>query len=208
MSPVARLRVPPGRGGRLSLQHRLTVARRGADLLDRKLRILHTEAHRLAQAAERTGAAWTDAAGEADTWLLRAVLVGGERAVRLATGPAEADVVVSWARTMGVRYPAAATCTLPAGPPSGVPTAGAAVLAARRAHVRAVEAAVRHAAAEAALRLVTAEEAATRRRLRALSHRWIPLLTDALAAAQLLLDEQEREDDIRLRWAHGGGHGA
>ncbi|MGZ4472786.1 MAG: V-type ATP synthase subunit D [Nocardioidaceae bacterium] len=204
---MARLRVPPGRGGRLSLQHRLTVARRGADLLDRKLRILHAEAHRLAQVAERTGAAWTAAAGEADTWLLRAVLVGGERAIRLATGPDAADVVVSWAQTMGVRYPSEASCTVPAGPPSGVPTTGAAVQAARRAHVRAVEAAVRHAAADAALRVVTAEEAATRRRLRALNHRWIPLLTDALAAAQLLLDEQEREDDIRLRWAHGD-HGA
>ena len=39
--------VPPGRAGRLWLQRRLQVARRGADLLDRKLRLLADELGRL-----------------------------------------------------------------------------------------------------------------------------------------------------------------
>jgi vacuolar-type H+-ATPase subunit D/Vma8 len=65
-----------------------------------------------------------------------------------------------------------------------------------------LEAAVQHAVAEAAARVLAAEESATRRRLRAVTERWIPLLTSALAEARQVLEQQEREDDIRLRWAH------
>ena len=197
-------RVPPGRGGRLWLQHRLAVAASGANLLDQKLRILHGEAHRLALVAERTGATWEKAVREADTWLVRTVLLGGERAVRLATGGDEADVGISWAATMGVRYPVGATCSVPVRPPSAVPPTSAALVAARGAAQRAVDAAVQHAVAEAAARILAAEESATRRRLRAINDRWIPKMATALAEAQQVLEQQEREDDIRLRWAHAG----
>jgi V/A-type H+-transporting ATPase subunit D len=197
-------RVPPGRGGRLWLQHRLAVAASGADLLDQKLRILHAEAHRLARVAERTGTAWEEAVREADDWLLRSVLLGGERAVRLATGGDDAEVEIAWAQTMGVRYPVEATYSSPVATAGEVPPTSAAVAAASRACQRAVDAAVRHAVAQAAARVLAAEEAATRRRLRAINERWIPLLTSALTQAQQVLEQQEREDDIRLRWAHAG----
>jgi V/A-type H+/Na+-transporting ATPase subunit D len=195
-------RVPPGRGGRLWLQHRLTVAATGASLLDQKLRILHAEARRLALAAGRTATTWEETIREADTWLLRAALLGGERAVRLAEVGGEADVSISWALTMGVRYPMEATCRVPAPPPDAVPPTSAAVVAARRACEAALDAAVQHAVAEAAARVLAAEESATRRRLRAINERWIPLLTTALTEARQVLEQQEREDDIRLRWAH------
>jgi V/A-type H+/Na+-transporting ATPase subunit D len=197
-------RVPPGRGGRLWLQHRLAVATNGANLLDQKLRILHAETHRLELVARQTATAWEEAVREADTWLLRTVLLGGERALRLATRGDEADVSISWAQTMGVRYPREATCRVPVPPPGAVPPTSAAVVSARRACERALDAAVQHAAAETAARILAAEESATRRRLRAINERWIPLLTSALAEARQVLEQQEREDDIRLRWAHAG----
>jgi V/A-type H+-transporting ATPase subunit D len=197
-------RVPPGRGGRLWLRHRLAVAVSGANLLDQKVRILHAEAHRLALVAERTGTAWQEAVREADAWILRASILGGERALRLATQGDEADVTIAWAQTMGVRYPLEATCVVPVPPAGAVPATSAALVAARRAGRRAVEAAAQHAVAEAAARLLAAEESATRRRLRAINERWIPMLTGALAEAEQALEQQEREDDIRLRWAHAG----
>ena len=42
------LHMPPGRAGRLWLQHRLSTAQHGADLLDHKLGILRTEREQLA----------------------------------------------------------------------------------------------------------------------------------------------------------------
>ncbi len=194
---MARLgRVPPGRAGRLWLQHRLAVAERGAELLDQKLRILRDEAQRLTLLTEVTGAAWTAASDEAALWLVRAALLGGERAVRPDLDQATTRVELTWTSTIGVRHPGGATCT-PA--PDDVP--GGPVADVRVAHRRALDAAVQHAVAEAALRCVLAEATATRRRVRAIQDRWLPQLRNALAAVELALEEQERADAVRLRWS-------
>ncbi len=194
-------RVPPGRAGRLWLQHRLAVAQRGADLLDQKLRILRGERQRLALLTERTRAGWERASAEADAWLLRSGLLGGQRATLLAgTGP-PAEVRVSWRTSMGARYPDEAVCLLPDTDPAAPPPGNAALVFARDAHRRALEAAVTHAAAEAAARVVAAEEAATRRRLRAIEDRWVPRLRQSLAELQLGLEEQEHAEGLRRRWA-------
>ena len=50
--------VPPGRAVRLWLTRRLQVARRGADLLDRKLQILQAELGRRRADAAQTAAEW------------------------------------------------------------------------------------------------------------------------------------------------------
>ena len=71
----------------------------------------------------------------------------------------------------------------------------------REAHGRALEVAVRHAAAAAALRAVEAETLATRYRLRAVSDRWIPCLEQALDEVTFALEEQELADSAWLRLA-------
>lgn len=177
------------------------MARRGADLLGQKLRILQAERQRFALLAERTGEAWHAASREADTWLLRAALIGGERAVRLANEAARADVDILWAQSMGVRYPSEATCTVPEPDPAGPPVGSAAVVMARAAYRRAVQAAVQHAVARAAVTIMEVEEAATRRRLRAIENRWIPALEQALAQVRLGIEEREHAEAVRRRWA-------
>jgi V/A-type H+-transporting ATPase subunit D len=194
---------PPGRAGRLWLKHRLSTAQQGAELLDHKLRILRTERERLALKQERTAIAWAAASREARPWLLRGVLLGGERSVRLSSGQAPADVRIAWEQPMGVLYPAEATCTVPDPPTDAPPPTSAALVAARECHRRALQAAVEHAAVEAAVRILAAEETATRRRLRAIKDRWIPRLQEALAEVQLRLEEEEHADGVRLRWAAG-----
>ncbi len=194
-----KLAVPPGRAGRIWLVRRLETARRGADLLDRKLRILQGELTRLQAAAEATAAQWDQGAAEARTWLLRAALLGGERAIRLAADGQKADVQVSYATTMGIRYPADATCTIPPAATWDSP-----VLArTRQAHRDALEAAARHAAATAAARVVDDEVRATRYRLRAVQDRWIPRLEQTLAEVTFTIEELERADAARLRLAAG-----
>jgi V/A-type H+-transporting ATPase subunit D len=200
---TAPLRTPPGRAGRLWLQHRLAVARKGADLLEHKLRALHTERQRLALREERARAAWEAAGREAGTWLLRGALLGGEPAVRLASAPATAEVDVVWESAMGVRYPASATVRLPSPAPGGPPAGSAALVAARAGYRRALAAAAEQAAVEAAVRIVEEQERATRRRLRAVERRWLPRLEEQLARVQLALDEDEHADGIRLRWSAG-----
>ena len=194
------LAVPPGRAGRLWLARRLAVAHRAAGLLDSKLLVLAAELDRARAAAERTGREWDAACREAQHRLLRAVLLGGERAVRLAAGGADAQVTISYTVTMGARHPAGARCTI--GEHKGWD--GAAVAAARHAHRTALAAAVRHAAATAALAVIEAETEATRYRLRAVRDRWIPGLSQALAQVEFALEEMERDDAARLRIVRRG----
>ena len=183
------------------LQRRLAVAERGADLLDQKLRLLHAERQRLSLQASRSGEAWLAAAREADRWLVRGALLGGQRGIRLATQRAAADVDVTWAYLMGVRYPSGVHCSPAPEEPGAAAPDNAALVVARDAHRRAVEAAVAHAASEAAVRVLEAEEAATRRRLRAIEDRWMPRLQEALGQIQLGLEEQEHAEGVQLRWA-------
>ena len=194
---TARLAVPPGRAGRLWLERRLAVARRGADLLDRKLRILAAELDRLQAAAAATGQEWEQRCREAERALLRASLLGGQRSVRLAAGREFAEVRVSYTVTMGARHPDGTDCAVP-GPATWD---GPALAAARQAHADALAAAVRHAAASAAVSVIEAETAATRYRLRAVRDRWIPRLQEALTQVEFVLEEQERADGARLRQA-------
>jgi V/A-type H+-transporting ATPase subunit D len=197
------LHAPPGRAGRLWLQHRLATARQGADLLDHKLRILRTERERLALHRDTTATAWATACREADTWLLRSVVLGGGRAVRLSTESTLAEVEIVWEQAMGVRYPVEAICTLPEPSANAPPMAGAALVSARENHRRALVAGVQQAVVEAAVRILEAEERATRRRLRAIKDRWIPRLEQALAETEFRLEEEEHADGVRLRWAAG-----
>jgi len=199
MSP-RRLAVPPGRAGRLWLTRRLAVARRGSDLLDRKLQVLQRELGRRRDSAARAAGEWQRCQADADRWLLRAALLGGERAIRLAAAGGFAEVTIPRTATMGVRYPADATCTTP--PAAG--GEGPAVAAAREAHRTALAAAVRHAAAAEAHRVLEAETAVTRHRLRAVRDRWIPRLEEALAEVTFAIEEQERADAARLRLAANG----
>ena len=193
--------VPPGRAGRLWLTRRLQVARRGADLLDRKLRILQAELGRFRESEARTAAEWDRCCPDAERWLLRASVIGGERAIRLAADGQFATVTIPYTVTMGIRHPASPACLIP------TPLAwdGPVLTRARQAHAAALAAAVQHAAAAEALRVVEAEVLATRYRLRAIEDRWIPRLEQALADVTLALEEQELADAARLRLAVTAG---
>ncbi|MGZ4436936.1 MAG: V-type ATP synthase subunit D [Actinomycetes bacterium] len=192
-------RVPPGRSGRMWLTHRLAVASRAAELLDQKVRVLRQETERYALLAERTEADWARSCLEAEDWALRAVLVGGQAALRAAADHEPAEAALTWETTMGVSHPAQARCRLPV--TTADDTLGPATVAAVTAYRHALEAAVAHAAAVAALRAVEAELAATRHRLRAVTDRWMPRLEEALAAMVLSLEETERAEGVGLRWA-------
>jgi V/A-type H+-transporting ATPase subunit D len=194
-------RVPPGRAGRLWLLARLRTGHLATDLLDRKLRILRTEQERFRLLAERTGALWQESCQRADEWGVRGAMLGGQRELRLAAGAEPADVTVAWAGVMGVRYPVGATCRIPdvSGADRGPGTA--ALVEAAAAYRTAVRAAAAHAAAAAACRTVDAEVTATRRRLRAIADRWVPRLETALRELSSRLEETERAETVRLRWA-------
>jgi V/A-type H+/Na+-transporting ATPase subunit D len=192
-----KLAAPPGRAGRIWLVRRLETARRGADLLDRKLLILQGELAQRQSAAAQTQARWDRCQADAQTWLLRAALLGGQRAIRLADDGQQADVTIGHELAMGVRYPSRAACTF--APPA---TWDDPVMArTRQAHRAALAAAADHAAAASALRIVDAEVRATRYRLHAVQDRWIPSLEQALADVTFALEEQERSDAARLRLA-------
>lgn len=200
---MADLRVPPGRAGRLWLGRRLETARRAATLLDHKVHVLRTERERLALIADRTRTECVAAQREAELWLTRAAVLGGQREIRLCTTDQLAEVTVTWDAVMGVRYPGAAVCALPAESAAARSPGTAAVAEATAAHRRALRAAVAHAAAAAACRILETETVETRRRLHAIADRWIPRLESELRTLTERLDEAERTEAVQLRWAAG-----
>lgn len=199
MPPMAR--VPPGRAGRMWLRRRLDTAERGREQLDRKLRILIPERQRLETRAGRRREEWAAAHAQAQTWLLRASLLGGQDAIRGASPPNLVDVTVLWTSSMGLTYPEDVTLSNARQdqPVQPVLPGNAAVGPAAAAFQAALLAGSRAAAADEAVHRLDAEIAVTRRRMRALDKRWLPWLRDALAALELSLQQAEQEDGMRLR---------
>jgi V/A-type H+/Na+-transporting ATPase subunit D len=193
-------RIPPGRAGRMWLRRRLDTAERGRSQLDHKLGILVPEQQRLRLHADICRREWLTACKSASTWQVRAALLGGQDALRHATGPQPAEVVVRWTTTVGVRYPADADLGGPLADSATV-ASNAAIVPAATAFRAALLAGIRTAAADDAVRRLSAEIAVTRRRLRALDKRWLPWLHQALAALELAIEQAEQEDLMRLRRA-------
>jgi vacuolar-type H+-ATPase subunit D/Vma8 len=196
------LRLPAGRAGRLWLLRRIDAGQRGDEVLDQKRQALVREELRFRQEAGSAEAEWRRAAAEARAWLGRAALLGGERGLGLASFYAgtPAEVEVTWRNTLGVVHPDEARVAPPAETAAG--SLGTAALApAAAAHRRALEAAARVAAASAGHRRIAAELAPTARRLRTIERRWLPEHERSLRALELRLDEEEREESGRIRWA-------
>jgi V/A-type H+/Na+-transporting ATPase subunit D len=195
-----RIRVPPGRAGRLWLERRLATAQHADELLQQKLAILNQEEQRLTQrAAEATGE-WQRLCAESETWTLRAAVLSSRRALRMASDGATAQADIAMGFTMGIEHPVSGVVRLDK--QQDQPAAGsAAVTQATEAARAATEAALSAAVASAALRTVRAEMATTRRTLRAVEQRWIPRFTSALAEVRLELEELEHAEGVRHRWA-------
>jgi V/A-type H+/Na+-transporting ATPase subunit D len=196
-----RIRLPPGRAGRLTLLRRLAVARRGRDVLEQKRRaLLHQllELDVLLVAARRE---WEERAREAELWWQRAAILAGERPLELACASVRghAEVRITWRNALGVVYPSHATVTGPA--VEDFPAGGSSALAyAADAHRRALDAAAQLGATEIAHERTERELRATAQRLRAIERRWIPEHERALQALEIALDENDRDEAARVRW--------
>ncbi|WP_433618701.1 V-type ATP synthase subunit D [Dactylosporangium sp. CA-139114] len=190
---------PVGRSGLLWLRHRLEVTRHGSGVLRRKLTLLAAEHDRLRQRRAETARDWAAADATARGRLGRATILDGLEAVEAAAEVPPAEATLPWTTVMGVRCPGEPSLVLPPRPAQLPAPGGAALSRAEAAYRAAALAAVRHAAADAALATVEAEMAATRRRVRALDRHWIPALEAALAARTLQLAELEAADLARRR---------
>lgn len=190
--------VPPGRMGRQWVRTRLELAHRGVSLLEQKLRLLGDRRDELQLRVEETRRRWQDACAQADRWAIRASLLGGARAIALATPAQHASVTIEWAATTGIGYPHRAVCTLPSDADIQAVYTGSATVQAVSSHRAALVAAADYAAAQSALATIEREFDATRTRVRALSRHWVPHLRDELARIELQLEEQDRSEAIRL----------
>jgi V/A-type H+/Na+-transporting ATPase subunit D len=195
------LRIPPGRAGRQWLAARIATAEHARDLLEQKRAVL------IGAEREAASALWHARAAEAERWLERTAVLDGERPRRLAqahSGPAAA-MRITWGTTMGVAVPADAYVALPPPPDAALLPGGSALTSALAAHRRALDAALQAAVARAAHERLAAELLATVRRVRAIESRWLPLHEQALAALEQTLDEHDRAEGARIRWASRQG---
>ncbi|WP_062466324.1 V-type ATP synthase subunit D [Demequina maris] len=187
-----------GRAARLRVRRRLAVARHGVGLLERKQRIVAAEHERLLLRADDLRAEWEDAAGEADRWARRAAALDGWHALHAAAPARPPRVTVEPGRVMGIEFPNEARLD---GTPPRPAGGGSALAYASRAMGAALEAAVAYAAVRRAAVTMHAELVATRTRRRAIEHRWIPALEAELERIEGALEELEREESLRVRWA-------
>ena len=197
------LQAAPGRAGRLWLVRRLEIATRGVEVLDQKRQTLLREQQRLSETLERSARAWELEARNAIEWNDRALALAGERRLQLATRHAagRSEVAVEWRNALGALVPAGASVRFSMSPDFVALGGGSVVALAAGAHEQAAVAAADYAAARAAHDAITAELTATTRRQRAIERRWIPEHEKALHRLELALDEREREDIARVRWA-------
>jgi vacuolar-type H+-ATPase subunit D/Vma8 len=193
--------MPAGRAGRRWLAGRLATAEQAAELLDGKLRVLRRTQRSYHLRAERTAAAWSRACSEAETWLLRARLLGGQQALRDASPDGAAIVELRWTVVMGVQHPVDAFVTPGAIPAGAVTPSNTALVHAVAAYRALLDAAAQHAVVTTTVRRVDAEVVATQRRLRAIRDRRIPVLRQALVDLELELEELEHADAVRLHRA-------
>lgn len=197
---VSGFRSSGSRADKADIERRLATATRGAELLDRKQRILQRAIDGLQGEADAARLAWEEQAALAAVWLQRAAGLDGSDRISEAAPDVPATVQVRWGGAMGISYPRGADCVLPVPEPTG----GSSALAyAASAHRDALQAAVAAASAERALLLVSRELVATRTRQRAVENRWIPLLHEQLAEIGRKIAEQELEESLRLRWSAG-----
>jgi V/A-type H+-transporting ATPase subunit D len=180
--------MPPGRAGRLWLERRIGVARRAADVLDRRLRILAAQQAQLEADAARDDVDWRERHAEAEAWLVRVAVVAHRRGIRTAASdrPA-AEIELGREVVAGVAYPVLVRFVVGEAAPSAAPAATA------------LEAAVRYALTDAAARAVRAEAEQTRVRRRAVEDRWLPRLEERLHTLDAELDEQERAEATSRR---------
>jgi V/A-type H+-transporting ATPase subunit D len=177
------------------------VARRAAELLAEKQSALLRERGRLEPLLAQARDEWERRAREAERWLARAAILGGERPFDLLpTAPsALARVTVDWRTVLGVRCPEDAQLEMPPERELVPAGAGAALYCAAATHRRALEAAVALGVLESALDRIRTDLRATTLRRVAIERRWIPAHERALAELELGLDEVEREDGARVR---------
>lgn len=189
-----------GRAARLRVRRQVATARHGVDLLERKQRIVAAEHERLLLRAEELQAEWERSADEALGWADRAAALDGWPAIAAAAPLARTAVRVVAGHVMGVDFPDEGSATVPERRRSG---GGSALEIAARTMAAAVDAAAAAAAARRATVTVEAELTATRTRRRAVEHRWIPALEAELTRIERALEELEREENLRVRWAMG-----
>lgn len=190
----------PTRAGRLRLMARLQVARHGANLLHSKEEVLQRERIRLEGHVVRTRQQWAHDCADAATWLRRSRALGAstELTAIIANGPEPASVTPNWQTAMGVTYPGSVATT--AGPSPVVRTT-AALRPTMEAYRRALQTAADHASTTTALRRLDTELANTRRRRRAIERRLVPRLERSIHRLDLHLDEQDRDEALRVHIA-------
>jgi V/A-type H+-transporting ATPase subunit D len=201
------LRIPPGRAGRQWLAARIATAEHAHDLLEQKRSVLIGAEREAAARAAAATARWYASATDAARWLERSAMLDGERPRRLAHAHAGAPATMSfrWQTTMGVGVPADASVVLAPPVDAALLAGGAALTSAMSAHRAALDAALRAAVENAAHRRLAAELVATVRRVRAIESRWLPLHERSLAALEQTLDENDRSEGARIRWASRRG---
>ncbi len=188
----------PSRAARLRLLGQAELARHATELLHNKEEALRREQVRLAARTTRTAEAWTQQFQAAADWLLRARLLGASHELSALTPPNVATVTPQWKTAMGVTYPGDLNCR-PADPPPLTSTAALPPTAA--AYRSALLAAADHAAANTALARLAHELTQTRQRRRAIEEHLLPDLTNTIHKLDGQLDEQDREEAVRIRLA-------
>lgn len=191
----------------LELRRRAATATRGRDVLDQKRAVLQHELPAARAAAERARAELRPVLDDAQALLVRAaILSGADELERVAASQqARASVALRWESVMGVPVPHVDSVEIPPPPDAGPLGTSATMDVAIERFRAALRAAAVAAAAAARHRRLLEDARRTARRVAALDHVWLPLLHDQIRQVAATLEEVERDELARARWATSSG---
>jgi V/A-type H+-transporting ATPase subunit D len=195
--------IPNTRAGLLTARQRLSVARRGFDLLDRKREVLIGEILAMVEEAEAVRNEAAERFGEAYQRLdvARAVM-GTERVRRLAlSGQRSVDVEITPRSVMGVVVPMVRYDVLKADLTYGSGTTSVVLDQAQLDWDAVLELIGRLAEKVTTVWRLALELRRTQRRLNALENLYIPTYAEAVTRIEQALEEREREEFFRAKRA-------
>ncbi|MBI4444262.1 MAG: V-type ATP synthase subunit D [Acidobacteria bacterium] len=188
----------------VATRHRIALARRGCELLEEKRNALWKEFRRSAEQAIHDGTQLEQIAGAAALALSRAVAVDGPPAVQSAALAPEPQppLEISTVNVMGVRVPLIGPIRFRRsllGRGYSLSTTSTRIDAAAAAFEEQLEKVVQLAATEMRLRCLADEIRRTNRLIHTFEQVLLPRLEKTRDQIQLILDERQREELLRIR---------
>jgi len=197
------MRIHPTRINLIRTKRTLKMAKAGLDVLERKRDVLLRELRRFIYDAKKLREELTRAIAEAFEDLKMAnITMGPETVENVALASSiKADFAIDFRSVMGVHIPIVKFKKEDAKPDYGFANTSARLDRAFKDFYNILDLTARLAETEGAVFQIASDVRRTQKRVNALKHIFIPMYTEMVKLIELVLEEREREEFVRMKMA-------